>query len=116
MNLSAVIGSFPREENLAFRPRPYINHSVEFKKTFTTRERIEMLEKVGLNVFFFPSEMVYGCDMLSDSGTTTMTNEQWAALHLGDEAYGSNKGYFILTDEIKKTFGEQFVSLDIQQP
>ncbi len=89
-------------------PRPYANHSVEFKKYFSAEERVAMLEKVGLNVFFFPSEMIGGCDMLSDSGTTTMTNEQWAALHLGDEAYGSNKGYFLLQEQIRVTFGEEF--------
>ena len=66
------------------------------------------LEKMGLNVFFFPAEMIGGCDFLSDSGTTTMTNEQWAALHLGDEAYGSNRGYFLLMNQIRETFGEGY--------
>jgi tryptophanase len=75
---------------------------------YTARQRAEMLEHVGLNVFFFPSEMVTGCDLLSDSGTTSMTNEQWAALHLGDEAYGSNKGYFLLAEQVRKTFGDEF--------
>ena len=37
-----------------------------------------------------------GVDLLSDSGTNTMTNDQWASLHLGDEAYGSNKVSLIL--------------------
>lgn len=90
------------------KPRPYANHSVEFKSVFTREERMKKLEEVGLNVFYFPSEMVPGCDMLSDSGTTTMTNEQWAALHLGDEAYGSNRGYFLLRDQIHQIFGEAF--------
>ena len=67
-----------------------------------------MLEHVGLNVFFFPSDMVTGCDLLSDSGTTSMTNEQWAALHLGDEAYGSNRGFFLLLEQVRKTFGDAF--------
>ena len=31
-------------------------------------------------------------DMLSDSGTTAMTDQQWSALFLGDESYGRNKG------------------------
>jgi tryptophanase len=52
--------------------------------------------------------MVTGCDLLSDSGTTAMTNEQWAALHLGDESYGSNKGYFALMDQIGTLFGDSF--------
>ena len=90
------------------RSRPYYNHSVSFKKTVTAHERADMLDRVGLNVFFFPSEMITGCDMLSDSGVTTMTDEQWAALHQGDEAYGSNRGYFMLRERIQEVFGESF--------
>ncbi|UCD19635.1 MAG: tryptophanase [candidate division WOR-3 bacterium] len=98
----------PDEKDLASRPRPYFNHSVEMKKIFSAEERADVLQKVGLNVFFFPSEMITGCDLLSDSGVTTMTNEQWAALHIGDEAYGSNRGYFLLRDQIRTTFGDCF--------
>ena len=108
MNLSSLVKSFKEERQLPAFPRPYINHSVEFKKSYTPVERAKMLEKVGLNVFFFPAEMITGCDFLSDSGTTTMTNKQWAALHLGDESYGSNRGYFELIKVIRETFGEEF--------
>ena len=108
MNLSSLIKSFKEENKSKTSPRPYINHSVEFKKSYSSVERVKILEKVGLNVFFFPAEMITGCDFLSDSGTTTMTNKQWAALHLGDESYGSNRGYFQLIEIIRKTFGEEF--------
>lgn len=108
MELPALIKEFSEEKDTALQTRPYFNHSVEFKNNFLAKERAEMLEKVGLNIFFFPSKMVTGCDFLSDSGTTTMTNEQWAALHKGDEAYGSNKGYFLLMNEIRDLFGEEF--------
>ncbi|MCR4276907.1 MAG: tryptophanase [Candidatus Roizmanbacteria bacterium] len=108
MSLSSLIKYFPDERKLTTSPRPYINHSVEFKKSYSSVERAKMLEKVGLNVFFFPAEMITGCDFLSDSGTTTMTNKQWANLHLGDESYGSNRGYFQLIKVIRETFGEEF--------
>ncbi|MBI4084829.1 MAG: tryptophanase [Candidatus Levybacteria bacterium] len=110
MTFQQLYKKLPSVDSLSAAPRPYINHSVEFKRLFSTKERIAMLEKVGLNVFFFPSEMITGCDLLSDSGTTTMTNEQWAALHVGDEAYGSNRGYFLLLEQIAKVFGEAFVT------
>ncbi|MBI2616941.1 tryptophanase [Candidatus Gottesmanbacteria bacterium] len=106
--INKLISVFSGSNKVSISPRPYINHSVEFKKSNTPEERMKTLEKVGLNVFFFPSEMITGCDFLSDSGTTTMTNEQWAALHLGDEAYGSNRGYFRLREQILKTFGNDF--------
>ena len=108
MGILDVIKDLPEEKNIAVQPRPYFNHSIELKKVFTAEDRAKMLESVGLNVFFFPSEMIGGCDFLSDSGTTTMTNEQWAALHMGDEAYGSNRGYFSLIESVRKTFGEGF--------
>ena len=108
MKIKSLIKSLPNEKGLSTTPRPYFNHSVELKRTFTAEERADVLGAVGLNVFFFPSEMITGCDLLSDSGVTTMTNEQWAALHRGDEAYGSNQGYFALKDQIRSTFGEGF--------
>ena len=107
MKLTKLVAALPDEKSFS-SARPYFNHAVEFKSIFSAAERAKMLEQVGFNVFFFPSEMITGCDLLSDSGTTTMTNEQWAALHLGDEAYGSNKGYFLLKEQIKATFGEKF--------
>ncbi|MCK4940575.1 tryptophanase [candidate division WOR-3 bacterium] len=110
MKLKSLVKHLPAEGELAKKPRPYLNHSVELKKVFTPEERAGMLDSVGLNVFFFPSEMITGCDLLSDSGVTTMTSEQWAALHLGDEAYGSNRGYFMLRDRICDTFGDVFFS------
>ncbi|MBI2548677.1 tryptophanase [Candidatus Woesearchaeota archaeon] len=110
MHLSSLLHQFTPEV-LITKSRPYVNHSVAFKKPFTAQERAAMLDAVGLNVFYFPAEMITGCDLLSDSGTTTMTNEQWASLHLGDEAYGSNKGYFVLREQIQKVFGDVFFSL-----
>ena len=108
MKISDLIKKFPEEKDLEAHSRPYFNHSIEFKNIFTPRERAQMLDIAGLNMFFFPSEMITGCDLLSDSGTTSMTNEQWAALHLGDEAYGSNRGYFLVMKQIRATFGEDF--------
>ena len=77
MSLQEMINQLSDENSLSAKPRPYINHSVEIKRPFTRQERTEMMEKVGMNVFFFPSEMITGCDFLSDSGTTTMTNYQY---------------------------------------
>jgi len=108
MQLSKLISEYKADEQLNAKTRPYFNHSVEFKKSNTVEERTKALEKVGLNVFGFPAEMITGCDFLSDSGTTTMTNKQWGALHLGDESYGSNRGYFELMNQIRKTFGDAF--------
>lgn len=110
MNLVSQIASFPKETSFGVLPRPYINHSVELKKPYSAKERTQALDAVGLNVFFYPAEMVTGADLLSDSGTTTMTNLQWAALHMGDESYGSNRGYFLLLEQIRQVFGDAFAN------
>jgi tryptophanase len=110
MKLTDIIKGMPVKPGAVMHPRPYYNHSVSFKNTVSSEERAEMLERVGLNVFFFPSAMITGCDLLSDSGVTSMTDEQWAALHKGDEAYGSNRGYYLLKDRVREIFGEGFFS------
>lgn len=90
-----------------FTPRPYRTGMVRFRDCrmdqFDLRRRL--LEEAGYNVFMFPAHRIPGCDLLSDSGTTTMTTEQWAKLLLGDEAYGSNEGFFELREQLVDTFG-----------
>ncbi len=98
----------PFEPSAYYRPRPYRNAAVRFRgcsiDDFEERARI-LAEEAGHNVFLFRSDKIPGCDLLSDSGTTTMTMEQWASMLLGDEAYGSNEGYFELKDQVGATFG-----------
>lgn len=97
--------------NKYYRSRPYRNAAVRFRtcsvEDFEGRYDT-LVGMAGLNVFRFPADEIPGCDLLSDSGTTTMTMEQWSRLLLGDEAYGSNAGYFELKDRILDTFGEFF--------
>ncbi len=114
----------PAEPGRYYQPRAYRNASVSFRNStrhncaqaaglmgtdgcplHSITARAELVEKVGLNPFLYPAHLLPGCDLLSDSGTTTMTIEQWSQLLLGDEAYGSNEGYFELNEEIGRTFG-----------
>ena len=61
------------------------------------------LVKTHYNEFAFPAGLLT-VDMLSDSGTTAMTDVQWSALFLGDESYGRNKGYYVLLDAMRDVF------------
>ena len=54
-------------------------------------QRERALKATHYNEFAFPAGMLT-VDMLSDSGTTAMTDVQWSAMFLGDESYGRNKG------------------------
>jgi nitrate/nitrite transporter NarK len=69
----------------------------------TVEQRERALNATHWNEFAFPSGMLT-VDMLSDSGTTAMTNQQWATLFLGDEAYGRNTGYYVLLDTFRDIF------------
>ena len=89
----------------AHSPRAYVNSAVRFHHHFTPEQRLQRAMDAGWNVFQFPSEMLLGGDLLSDSGTTTLTVEQISSMFLGDEAYGSNYGYFELLKTIEKVFG-----------
>ena len=69
----------------------------------TVEQRERALQATHYNEFAFPAGMLT-VDMLSDSGTTAMTDAQWAMMFLGDESYGRNKGYYVLLDAFRDIF------------
>ena len=69
----------------------------------TVEQRERALKATHYNEFAFPAGMLT-VDMLSDSGTTAMTDQQWSAMFLGDESYGRNKGYYVLLDAMRDCF------------
>lgn len=72
-------------------------------KMVTKEQREYALKKTEYNLFSFPAELLF-LDFLSDSGSGTMTDFQWAALFHGDESYGRNTGYYVLLDAIRDIF------------
>ena len=103
------------EFDTAHRPRPHVNALVRPHHLFTPKQRLEAAVKAGWNVFQFPSEMLQGGDLLSDSGTTTPTVEQFSRmiLALGDTAYGTNWGYPQLVDAFRQTFGDTVMDCEM---
>ena len=69
----------------------------------TVEQRERALKATHYNEFAFPAGLLT-VDMLSDSGTTAMTDQQWSAMFLGDESYGRNKGYYVLLDAFRDIF------------
>ncbi len=85
-------------------PAPHhFSYVVKKLPTVTVEQRERVLKATHYNEFAFPAGMLT-VDMLSDSGTTAMTNYQWAAMFLGDEAYGRNTGYYVLLDTFRDIF------------
>jgi len=72
-------------------------------KEVSKEQREVALKKTEYSMFSFPADMLV-LDFLSDSGSSSMTDLQWAALLHGDESYGRNKGYYVLLDAIRDTF------------
>ncbi|MCD6577210.1 MAG: tryptophanase [Anaerolineaceae bacterium] len=69
--------------------------------------REKAMVKAGYNLFSIPAEDVY-VDLLTDSGTGAMSQNQWASIMLGDESYAGARSYYHLKDVIQKIFGFNF--------
>ncbi|KAI5456101.1 pyridoxal phosphate-dependent transferase [Mariannaea sp. PMI_226] len=70
----------------------------------TTRDRERWIANAGYNLFKLRSEQVF-IDLLTDSGTGSMSNLQWAASWKGDETYAGSSSIFRLSSKVKALFG-----------
>lgn len=87
---------------------PYKIKAVEPLVMLSYEERKEALKRAGYNTFLIDSQDVY-IDLLTDSGTSAMSDRQWGALMVGDEAYAGSKSWKRLEQAVREVYGYKYV-------
>ena len=89
-------------------PPPFKIKVIEPIKMTTQQDRKLWLEEAGYNIFNIPAEYIY-IDLLTDSGTSAMSDHQWAGIMMGDESYAQCKNFFNLEAIVKEITGYKYV-------
>jgi tyrosine phenol-lyase len=72
------------------------------------RERLLAMEAAGYNTFLLRTRDIF-LDMLTDSGTNAMSDNQQASMLLADDAYAGSESFYKLADAVKEILGYEYL-------
>jgi tryptophanase len=87
---------------------PFRIKSVEPLYFTTTEQRINILKQAHYNPFLIKAKNVI-IDLLTDSGTSAMSSEQWAGIMRGDESYAGSESFFKFEEAVRSITNMKFI-------